>query len=115
MITLMTCYSRQSNTLNNIMTQEQINRLLADGCFAEPKLIETHISWVILSGEFAYKIKKPINYSFLDFSTLEKRKYYCEKEIELNKRLTGNIYIDVQCIKENSGRYTIDERPGGEI
>lgn len=59
------------------------------------QLIETHISWVILTGDFAYKIKKPINLGFVDFSTLEKRKFYCEEELRLNRRLAPNIYLDV--------------------
>ena len=46
------------------------------------ELIETHISWVILTGDFAYKIKKPVNFGFLDFSTLDKRKQFCEQELE---------------------------------
>lgn len=59
------------------------------------QLIETHISWVILTGDFVYKIKKPINLGFVDFSTLKKRKFYCEEELRLNRRLAPNIYLDV--------------------
>ena len=59
------------------------------------QLIETHISWVILTGNFVYKIKKPINLGFVDFSTLEKRKFYCEEELRLNRRLAPSIYLDV--------------------
>ena len=59
------------------------------------ELIETHISWVILTGDFVYKIKKPINLGFVDFSTLEKRKFYCDEELRLNRRLAPNIYLDV--------------------
>ena len=61
-------------------------------------LVETHISWVILTGPYAYKIKKPINLGFLDFSTLDKRKHYCEEEIRLNSRLAPDIYLDVVSI-----------------
>ena len=57
------------------------------------ELIETHISWVLLTENFAFKIKKPIQYSFLSFTTLEKRKFYCEKEVRLNRRLCENIYL----------------------
>lgn len=96
------------------MTKEQINKLLSQGKFpknsGKPELIETHISWVFLCDRFVYKIKKPIQYSFLDFSTMEKRKYYCNREIELNKRLTDDIYVDVQTIREISGCFFI----GGE-
>lgn len=56
-------------------------------------LIETHISWVILSGGFAYKLKKPLDLGFLDFSTLEKRRQACEEEIRLNRRLAPQIYL----------------------
>ncbi len=62
------------------------------------ELIETHISYVLLVGEFAYKIKKPVDLGFLDFSTLEKRQYYCEKELSLNRRLAPDLYLDVDAI-----------------
>ncbi|WP_018617473.1 hypothetical protein [Segetibacter koreensis] len=98
------------------MTREQINKLIVKGKFPQnrhqPELVETHISWVILCDEFVYKIKKPIIYSFLDFSTLEKRKYYCEREVELNKRLTEDIYLDVQTVRETSGSISIDGEEG---
>ncbi len=58
-------------------------------------LQETHISWVLLTGHYAYKIKKPVNFGFLDFSTLEKRKFYCEEECRLNSRLAPQIYLGV--------------------
>jgi aminoglycoside phosphotransferase family enzyme len=98
------------------MTKEHIVELLSAGEFpgdtGRPELVETHISWVFLYDRFVYKIKKPIRYSFLDFSTLEKRKYYCEREIELNKRLTHDIYLDVQPVVEISGRYYIGGQRG---
>ena len=56
---------------------------------------ETHISWIFLTGKYAYKVKKPVNYGFLDFSTLEKRKYFCEQELKLNRRLCKDIYLSV--------------------
>jgi len=58
-------------------------------------IIQTHISYVALTGKYAYKIKKQVNYGFLDFSTVEKRKYYCEEEMRLNRRLCSDIYLDV--------------------
>ena len=57
------------------------------------QLIETHISWVILTGEYAYKIKKPVNFGFVDFSTLEKRRHYCVEELRLNRRFAPEIYL----------------------
>ena len=59
------------------------------------KMIETHISWVLLTGNYAYKIKKPVDFGFLDFSTLEKRRHYCEEELRLNRRFAPQIYLDV--------------------
>jgi len=78
---------------------ELIRSLLKPDVYDHPvknlKLIETHISWVILSGPFAYKIKKPINLGFLDFSTLEKRQFCCNEELRLNSRLAAEIYLEV--------------------
>ena len=67
--------------------------------FAHPvgriETIETHISTVVLAGEFAYKIKKPVDLGFADFSTLQKRRRACEAEIRLNRRTAPGIYLDV--------------------
>lgn len=59
------------------------------------RLIETHISWVLLAGRYAYKIKKPVELGFLDFSTLALRKHYCEEEFRLNRRLASQLYLGV--------------------
>jgi len=98
------------------MTQEEIDSLLAHGDFPEPtsqrQLVTTHISWVIVCDRFVYKIKKPITYSFLDFSTLERRKFYCEQEIVLNKRLTQGIYLEVVPIHMTKGGLQIGGQEG---
>ena len=65
---------------------------------ARPQLVETHISWVLLAGEFAYKLKKPVRLGFLDFSTLAARRHYCEEELRLNRRLAAALYIGVESI-----------------
>lgn len=57
--------------------------------------IETHMSWVFMTGEHAYKLKKPVRYEFLDFSTLEARRYDCNEELLLNRRLAPDVYLDV--------------------
>lgn len=62
------------------------------------ELIETLISWLLLAGEFAYKIKKPITLSFLDYGTLERRRVCCEAELRLNRRFAPDIYLDVVAI-----------------
>jgi aminoglycoside phosphotransferase family enzyme/predicted kinase len=59
------------------------------------ELIETHISWVILTGPYAYKIKKPMNFGFLDFTTLAARQHFCQEELRLNQRLTEGLYLEV--------------------
>jgi aminoglycoside phosphotransferase family enzyme/predicted kinase len=75
---------------------------------AEVRLIETHISWVFLAGEFAYKIKKPVNFGFLDFSTLERRRMYCAEEVRLNRRLAPDIYLQVVGITGSPDAACID-------
>ena len=70
-------------------------------------MIETHISWVFLTGSFVYKVKKPLDLDFLDFSTLEKREHYCRREVELNRRLTTGIYLDVVPIIQKGPRFEL--------
>jgi uncharacterized protein len=78
---------------------ELINNLHDPACYEHPtgpvRVIETHISWILLTGEFAYKIKKPLNLGFLDFSSLDKRLHACREEVRLNRRLAPHIYLDV--------------------
>ncbi len=71
---------------------------------------ETHISWVLLAGDDAYKIKKSLDLGFLDFSTLEARRFYCNEELRLNRRLAPDLYLDVVAIGGNPERPV----PGGE-
>lgn len=66
------------------------------------ELIQTHISFVFLTDNFVYKVKKPVNFGFLDFSTLEKRRFFCEKELQLNRRLCPDIYVEVVSINKSS-------------
>lgn len=61
----------------------------------EVRLIETHISLLFLTGNYVYKLKKPVDFGFLDFTTLEKRRYFCEQEVKLNRRLSPQIYLGV--------------------
>ncbi len=65
---------------------------------AQVELIETHISWVFLAGDFAYKVKKPVNFGFLDFSTLARRQHFCLEELRLNRRFAPRLYLDVKAI-----------------
>ncbi|MFP3949637.1 MAG: AAA family ATPase [Candidatus Micrarchaeia archaeon] len=74
------------------------------------KMKETHISWVFLAGDYAYKLKKPAKFSFLDYSTKEKRREACEEEVRLNRRLSPEIYLGVVPLVKRSGQTRI----GGE-
>jgi len=71
-------------------------------------LAQTHISTVFIGDEFVYKIKKPVNFGFLDFSTLEKRNHYCGKEVELNSRFSKDVYLGVFPVTYDGEKYSID-------
>jgi aminoglycoside phosphotransferase family enzyme len=66
------------------------------------ELVQTHISFVFLTSNFVYKVKKPVDLGFLDFTTLKKRRFFCEKELELNKRLCGDMYLEVVPINKSN-------------
>lgn len=59
------------------------------------RVIETHISWVILTGPYAYKMKKPVDFGFLNFTDLAARRHFCEEELRLNQRMAPQIYLEV--------------------
>ena len=69
---------------------------------------ETHISYVFLTGQYAYKIKKPLNLGFLDFTTLEQRRAYCQREVELNRELEPDAYLGVVEVRRDAGRYRVE-------
>jgi uncharacterized protein len=83
-----------------LLRQRQlVNALRAHGYFLRhPRIEETHISWLLLTGHDAYKIKKSVDLGFLDFSTLEKRRYFCNEELRLNRRLAPSLYLGVVAI-----------------
>ncbi|MEH1891199.1 MAG: AAA family ATPase [Nostoc sp.] len=77
-----------------------IQQMLQPGFYphavTEPiQLIQTHISYVLLTGDYAYKLKKPVNFGFLDFSSLDKRQHFCQEELRLNQRGAGELYLEV--------------------
>ena len=78
---------------------------------ADIEMLQTHISWVFLAGEYAYKVKKPVDFGFLDFSTLEARKHFCQRELELNRRLAPELYLDVLTVTSEEGRLRLN-KPG---
>jgi len=98
------------------MNPKHIQQILTDQAFPDIKgtaeLIETHISWVILTAHFAFKIKKPLKYPFLDFSTLDRRKFYCERELIINRRLVKKMYLEVLPVREQNGKMMIGGQSG---
>jgi aminoglycoside phosphotransferase family enzyme len=76
------------------------------------QLIETHISWVLLGADTAWKIKKPVQLPFLDYSTLDSRRRFCEEELRLNRRLAPSLYLGVTRIT-GSRRAPALDGPGG--
>jgi aminoglycoside phosphotransferase family enzyme/predicted kinase len=83
-----------TDTLHNLVTALQQPEL-----FPHPvtrfAVIETHISIILLTGTYAYKFKKPVNFGFLDFSTLARRRHFCAEELRLNRRLAPELYLEV--------------------
>ncbi|NRB39049.1 MAG: AAA family ATPase [Pseudomonadales bacterium] len=86
--------------MNPLQQQYQlISSLQCNEAYPHPtsdvSVIETHISWVLLTGSFAYKLKKHLDYGFLDYTSLEKRKHCCEEELRLNSRYSQGLYLSV--------------------
>ena len=102
-----------------MLENELINDLQDPASLPEPtkrvSVVQTHISIVLIADDFVYKIKKPVNFGFLDFSTLEKREFFCRQEVELNRRLSRGIYLDVLPVKRAAGKYTLIPVPGDAV
>ncbi len=79
----------------------------------EVRAIQTHISWVFIASPFVFKVKKPVNLGFLDFSTLKKRHFFCQREIALNRRLSPEIYLGAVPVYETDCGFSF--KPPGEI
>lgn len=103
--------------MQNLSTQELVGAMKSPETYDEEvksiELMQTHISFVFLANGFVYKIKKPVNFGFLDYSTLEKRKFFCSEEIRLNKALAGEIYLEVVSINKDE-KNSIKIKGGGE-
>ena len=97
---------------------DHIAALLSPSVYPHPvdqvELIQTHISYVFLAGDYVYKVKKPVDMGFLDYTTLDKRRFYCEEEVSLNRRLCSDAYLGVVAIRSRDGQVTLDG-PDGEI
>lgn len=88
------------------MEQRFVRSLLKPVAYPEPtgsvELIQTHVSYIFLTDGFAYKVKKPVDFGFLNFSTLDRRRFYCDEEVRLNRRLCPAIYLGVVEVRETA-------------
>jgi uncharacterized protein len=99
---------------NEATLSELIQQMLAPEFYPHPvtipiESIQTHASIVLLTGEFAYKLKKPVNFGFLDYSTLEKRRHFCQEELRLNQRSAKELYLEVVSISKQRDRYHLGD------
>ncbi|HEX7518415.1 MAG TPA: AAA family ATPase [Chthoniobacterales bacterium] len=78
----------------------------------EVRSVQRHSSWVFIASPFVFKVKKPVNLGFLDFSTLEKRHHFCRRELELNRRLCPEVYLAVMPIYECDAGFSFDDEDG---
>ncbi|MBF8266791.1 MAG: putative kinase [Dehalococcoidia bacterium] len=101
-----------------VESRHLVAALLRPGAYPERpqsiELVETHISYVFLTGQHVYKVKKPVAFGFLDFTTVERRRYFCHMEVLLNRRLAPDVYLGVVEIRERDGSYTV-EGPGTTV
>ena len=78
------------------------------------RVAETHVSWVFLTGRYAYKVKKPVKLPFVDFSTLRAREHYCREELRINRRLAPDLYLAVVPIGGSRAAPRIGRKPAFE-
>ncbi|MFS8868020.1 AAA family ATPase [Synechococcus sp. H65.1] len=92
-----------------------IKAMLEPGFYPHPvqepiQLLQTHISYVLLTGDYAYKVKKPVDFGFLNFTTLERRRHFCQEELRLNQRGAPELYLEVLPIVRAKGQFQLDGR-----
>jgi aminoglycoside phosphotransferase family enzyme/predicted kinase len=96
------------NGQDALAAQRELVTTLAKSLGDPCTLHETHISWVLVADRFAWKFKKAVRFDFLDFSTLEQRRFYCEEEVRLNRRFAPGIYLDVVPVTGSAGQPAVD-------
>jgi uncharacterized protein len=104
-------------TLNESTLPALIQQMLMPEFYPHPvtipiQLMQTHASVVLLTGEFVYKLKKPVNFGFLDYSTVEKRQHFCQEEFRLNQRGAKELYLEVLAIAKQGNRYHLGSDGG---
>lgn len=96
-----------------------IQQMCQPGFYPHPvvepiRLMQTHVSYVLLTGDYAYKVKKPVNFGFLDYSTLEQRRHFCDEELRLNQRTAAALYLEVVAIGQDGETYHLGADPAVE-
>lgn len=99
--------------MTNSTLSPLIQQMLQPGFYPHPvvepiQLIQTHVSYVLLTGDYAYKLKKPVDFGFLDFSTLEKRQHFCAEELRLNQRGAPDLYLEVVPLTQTDAEFHLD-------
>lgn len=90
-----------------------VEQMMQPGFYPHPvqepvQLIQTHISYVLLTGDYAYKVKKPLDFGFLNYSTLELRQHFCQEELRLNRRGAPGLYLDVLPVSQAGDRFDLE-------
>jgi len=98
--------------MTDVFLPDLIQQMLQPAFYPHPvtepiQLIQTHVSYVLLTGDYAYKLKKPVNFGFLDFSSLEKRHHFCQEELRLNRRGAAELYLEVIPVVRTASGYQL--------
>jgi uncharacterized protein len=93
------------STLPALIDQMLVPEFYPDPVTEPIELMQTHASFVLLTGDFVYKLKKPVNFGFLDYSTVANRQHFCQEELRLNQRGARELYLEVVAISKQGNRY----------
>jgi uncharacterized protein len=96
-----------NNNISRLITQMQQPGFYPHAVVEKIKLVQTHASYVFLTGNYAYKVKKNVNYGFLDYSTLTKRKFFLDEELRLNRKIAPELYLEVLPISQSDSRFIL--------
>lgn len=96
-----------ANDTSGLIMQMQQANFYPHAVVEEIKLVQTHASYVFLTGNYAYKVKKNVNYGFLDYSTLAKRKFFLSEELRLNQKIAPELYLEVMPISQHGDRFVL--------
>jgi uncharacterized protein len=96
-----------NNNTSRLIIQMQQPDFYPHAVVKNLKLVQTHASYIFLTGNYAYKIKKNVNYGFLDYSSLSKRKFFLDEELRLNKKIAPELYLEVLPISQHDSRFVL--------